>query len=154
MDGLHANAASYILEGCVLIVNPDANLGALWQIGLLMWVWLIVTFGFNVFLSHKLPLAEGFVLGLHVFGFFAFLIIFWTMADLGTAEGVFTSFQNGGGWSSQGVSCLVGLLTPIWCFIGPDAGAHMSEELQDAGRVLPRYFYDVREELDQDPTDI
>lgn len=36
------------------------------------------------------------------------------------------------------VSCLVGLLTPIRCFIGPDAGAHMSEELKDASRVLLR----------------
>lgn len=103
-----------------------------------MWCWLVVAFGFNIYLSHKLALAEGIVLVLHVFGFFAFLIIFWTMADLGTAKTVFTSFSNGGGWSSQGVSCLVGLLTPIWCFIGPDAGAHMSEETKDAGRILPR----------------
>lgn len=128
----------YILEGMILIVNPDANITYLWQMGLLMWAWLIVAFGFNIFLSHKLPLAEGLILGLHVFGFFAFLIVLWTMSELTPAREVFTSFQNGGGWSSQGVSCLVGLLTPIWCFIGPDAGAHMSEELKDAGRVLPR----------------
>jgi len=107
-----------------LIVNPDADIGKLWHTGLLMWAWLVVAFGFNIFLSHKLPLAEGLVLVLHVFGFFAFLIVLWTMADIGSAKGVFTTFSNGGAWPSQGVSCLVGLLTPIWCFIGPDAGAH------------------------------
>ena len=38
----------------------------------------------------------------------------------------------------MGLSCLVGLATPIWCFIGPDAGAHMSEELKDASLQLPK----------------
>lgn len=54
----------------------------------------------------------------------------------------------------MGLSCLVGLATPVWCFIGPvsiacsyenylltvneDAGAHMSEELKDASMKLPR----------------
>ncbi|KAF1353870.1 amino acid permease-like protein [Delphinella strobiligena] len=133
-----AQFLAYLVEGCVLVSYPDADLSGLWIIGLLMWCWLFVAFGFNIYLSHKLPLAEGIVLILHVFGFFAFLIVFWTMADLGTAKTVFTSFSNGSGWSSQGVSCLVGLLTPIWCFIGPDAGAHMSEETKDAGRILPR----------------
>lgn len=46
--------------------------------------------------------------------------------------------SNGGGWSSTGLSCLIGLSSPIWCFIGPDAGAHMSEELKDASITLPK----------------
>lgn len=49
-----------------------------------------------------------------------------------------TRRSNGGGWSSTGLSCLVGLSSPIWCFIGPDAGAHMSEELTDASITLPK----------------
>lgn len=46
--------------------------------------------------------------------------------------------RDGGGWGSKGLSTLVGLATPIWCFIGPDAGAHMSEEIKDASLQLPR----------------
>ena len=46
--------------------------------------------------------------------------------------------SNGGGWPSTGLSSLVGLSSPIWCFIGPDAGAHMSEELKDASITLPK----------------
>jgi len=49
-----------------------------------------------------------------------------------------TTSSNGGGWPSTGLSCLVGLASPIWCFIGPDAGAHMSEELKDASITLPK----------------
>jgi amino acid transporter len=33
---------------------------------------------------------------------------------------------------------MIGLTSPIWCFIGPDAGAHMSEELKDASIQLPK----------------
>lgn len=51
---------------------------------------------------------------------------------------ILTRPSDGGGWNSIGLSCLVGLATPIWCFIGPDAGAHMSEELKDASLQLPR----------------
>ncbi|KAH8633397.1 hypothetical protein IG631_12031 [Alternaria alternata] len=60
------------------------------------------------------------------------------MAERSPAEEVFTTWTNGGEWSSMGVSALVGLSTPLWCFIGPDAGAHMSEELKDASVVLPK----------------
>jgi choline transport protein len=53
-------------------------------------------------------------------------------------ELLLTGSSNGGGWSSTGLSCLIGLSSPIWCFIGPDAGAHMSEELKDASITLPK----------------
>jgi hypothetical protein len=38
-------------------------------------------------------LAEGIVLFLHVFGFFAFLLTLWIMADHAPAKEVFTTFQ-------------------------------------------------------------
>ncbi|GAB7350015.1 hypothetical protein MBLNU459_g0689t1 [Dothideomycetes sp. NU459] len=135
-----AEFLAYLVQGLVLLVYPDADIGTAWQTSLMIFAFLFITFGFNIFLSHKLPLAEGLVLVLHVLGFFAFLIVLWVMpgSSRNSASTVFTSFSNGGGWSSQGVSCLVGLTTPLWCFIGPDAGAHMSEELKDASRVLPK----------------
>jgi amino acid transporter len=60
------------------------------------------------------------------------------MAERSPAKEVFTTWTDGGGWGSLGTSALVGLATPLWCFIGPDAGAHMSEELKDASVVLPK----------------
>lgn len=122
----------------VLIVNPEAHIGKLWHVTLIMMLWLLLMIGFNIFLAQHLPLAEGLVLVLHVLGFFAFLILFWTMAERSPIRGVFTTFSDGGNWGSLGVSALVGLTTPLWCFIGPDAGAHMSEELKDASIILPK----------------
>lgn len=50
-----------------------------------------------------------------------------------------TTFSNGGGWSSRGGSALVGISSGILPLLGADAAVHMSEEVQDAGRALPRY---------------
>lgn len=132
-----AQMLSSLVIGMVLLARPEAQIGELWHVTLIMFLWLFLMVGFNIFLAQHLPLAEGIVLVLHVFAFFAFLILFWTMANRSPVDQVFTSWTNGGGWSSMGVSALVGLGTPLWCFIGPDAGAHMSEELKDASRVLP-----------------
>ena len=74
---------------------------------------------------------------IHIAGFFAILIVLWVLADTTPAGEVFTTFNNGGGWSTQGASCLVGILSPVFSFVGPDAATHMAEELQDASRSLP-----------------
>ncbi|KAF2093213.1 amino acid transporter [Rhizodiscina lignyota] len=127
-----------LLEGMILITNPNANIEQLWQATLILFMWVLLIVAFNIFLAQQLPLAEGIILVIHVFGFFAFLILFWVMADHASAHDVFLQFYDGGEWGSNGLSTLVGLTTPLWCFIGPDAGAHMSEELNDASLVLPR----------------
>ena len=103
-----------------------------------MFAFTFLIVAFNIWGAHHLPLAEGIILFAHIFGFFAFLIIFWVMAEHAPAEKVFTEFYDGGGWGSKGLSTLIGLTSAIWCFIGPDAGAHMSEELKDASIQLPK----------------
>ncbi|KAK5127065.1 hypothetical protein LTR85_008424 [Meristemomyces frigidus] len=128
-----------VVQAMVLLVYPNANVDELWQTTLMVFLFVALTVGFNIFFARHLPLAEGVVLFIHIFAFFAFLLTLWIMpAQHATAKEVFTTFNDGGGWGNIGVSCLVGLATPIWCFIGPDAGAHMSEELKDASLHLPR----------------
>jgi choline transport protein len=112
-----------IVQELVVLTRPDLTI-EMWQTTLIIFLFVILTVGFNIVAAQHLPLAEGIILFLHVFGFFAFLLTLWIMAEHAPASEVFTTFNNGGGWSSTGLSCLVGLSTPIWCFIGPDAGAH------------------------------
>jgi choline transport protein len=58
-----------------------------------VFVFVLLTVGFNIFFAQHLPLAEGLLLFLHIFGFFAFLLTLWIMAEHAPAAGVFTSFQ-------------------------------------------------------------
>lgn len=132
-----AQLTSTLIQGLVLLKNPNANIAALWQTTLLIMVFLVAATAFNIFLSRQLPLAEGIFLIVHVFGFFAFLIVLWVMSDHTPASQVFGQFEDYGEWGNLGLSSLVGITTPLWCFLGPDAGAHMSEELKDASLVLP-----------------
>jgi len=74
-------------------MNPDADVAGPWQTTLLVFAFVLLTVGFNVFFARHLPLAEGVVLFLHIFAFFAFLLTLWIMADHAPAAQVFTSFK-------------------------------------------------------------
>lgn len=93
---------------------------------------------FNTLLARKLPLIEGTILVLHVFGFFAIFITVWVLGPRSTRDQVFGEFQDNAGWGSIGLACLVGQLAPIFSLLGSDAATHMSEELRDASYTLPR----------------
>jgi hypothetical protein len=80
---------------------------------------------FNTFLAKKLPLVEAILLLIHIAGFFGILIPLWTLAPRANAKDVFTTFNNGGGWNSEGTSALVGILTAVISLTGSDSAAHM-----------------------------
>ena len=120
-----------------MILNNPSYEPRPWHGTLIIFAVLTFCFIFNAFLASKLPLLEGVVVILHVCGFFAILIVLWVLADVSPASEVFTSFNNGGGWATQSASCMVGILSPVFSFIGPDSATHMAEELQDASRSLP-----------------
>src|SRR5262249_15110662 len=72
-------------------------------------------------------------------GFFAVLIPLWvTGPRLHSAYGVFFTFTDGSGSCNLGLSCLIGILSPIFSPISPDSVAHMAEELRDASKSFPR----------------
>lgn len=93
---------------------------------------------FNTLLARKLPLIEALVLIIHIFGFIGIIVTLWVLSPTAQPSAVFTEFFDGGGWGSKGGSALVGLLAGILPLLGADAAVHMSEELRDAGRTLPR----------------
>ena len=76
----------------VILIYPDAEVIALWKTTLMVFLFVVLTVGFNIFFAQHLPLAEGIILFAHVFGFFAFLLTLWIMADHAPASKVFTEF--------------------------------------------------------------
>ena len=82
-----------MVQAMVELVYPEATVDHLWQTTLLVFLFVLLTVGFNIFFARHLPLAEGIVLFVHIFAFFAFLLTLWIMADHAPAKQVFTSFK-------------------------------------------------------------
>ncbi|KAA6406935.1 MAG: amino acid transporter [Lasallia pustulata] len=121
-----------------LLVLNDSSYGyERWHSTLLMIAISFIAVFFNTVFAKYLPMVEGLILILHVFGFFAILVTLWVLAPRNSAKDVFTTFTDGGNWGSAGLSTLIGMLSPVFAFIGPDSATHMSEEIKDASRVLP-----------------
>lgn len=92
---------------------------------------------FNTFLAKKLPLVEGFILIIHILGLFAIIIPLWVLAPRNKAHAVFTQFTNNGGWSSTGVSVLIGMAQIASSMAGFDCAVHMCEYLSFSGQFKP-----------------
>lgn len=92
----------------------------------------------NTYGARRLPILEGIVLVVHIFGFFCVIIPLWVLAPKASATDVFGSFTNFGGWPSIGTACYVGSITATGSFAGSDAAAHLSEECRDASKAVPR----------------
>lgn len=118
------NNPSYVIKG--------------WH-GTLMAISIIVlSIVWNTLLIKKLPLMEGVALVLHVFGFFAFIVVLWVMGPRSDVKDTFTKFEDPSGWGNRGLAILVGLLGPILTIGGSDLAVHLAEEVKDAAYTSPR----------------
>lgn len=91
-------------------MNPSYH-PTLWQ-GTLVTIFVaILAVLVNTLFAKRLPLLEGTILFLHVFGFFAVLTPLWVIAPKIPAREAFTSFSNTGGWPSMGAAVVIGQLT-------------------------------------------
>ncbi|KAK7737482.1 hypothetical protein SLS53_006555 [Cytospora paraplurivora] len=125
------------IQGLIVLNKPDYVFQR-WHGTLLTMAVAAFGVAFNTLLARKLPMVEGLVLIVHVFAFFGILVTLWVLSPTSTPERVFTKFNDGGGWGSLGASTLSGITGGILPLIGADAAVHMSEELRDASRHLPR----------------
>lgn len=126
-----------LIQSCAVVAYPDYAptnwQGTLMCIGVTILVW-----GLNIWGSRAMPIFQNIMLGLHVVGFLVVIAVLWALAPSASAEVTFTHFINGGGWNSMGLSLMVGQIAAIYACICSDATAHMSEEIQDAGKTVPR----------------
>ncbi|WZH49356.1 hypothetical protein QYS62_010555 [Fusarium acuminatum] len=134
-------SSSALLTGNMILgmatLNHDGFQPELWQGTLLFWAIFLFAVFINTLVSSVLPKFEGLILILHILGFFAILIPLVTLGPHASASDVFTVFVNNGGWSSQGVSFMVGMMGNAFAFVGTDAAFHMSEETINPSVVVP-----------------
>ncbi|KAI0428590.1 amino acid transporter [Xylaria sp. FL1042] len=136
-----AVSVSYIvatlIQGIVVLSRPT-YVPLPWHTLLIIWAAALFAVLLNSTTSRILAKCEGFILLLHLAGFFGVLIPLVYFAPHSSPSEVFTTFFNEGGWPSQGLSFLVGFPAIASSVLGADCAVHMSEEIQSAAIVVPR----------------
>lgn len=89
-----------------------------WQGTLLLWAVLAVVLIFNITAKKLLARLEAFILIIHVLGFFAVVIPVVVLGPHRESSEVFGLFLNKGAWPTRGLSFMVGLVMPAYCFTG------------------------------------
>jgi len=102
----------------LLVLNYPSYVFERWHGTLLVIAIVVFSILFNTLFAHWLPVVENAVLVLHILGFFAILITLWVTSERNSAHVVFAEFTDGGNWGSIGISCLIGMLSPVFSFIG------------------------------------
>lgn len=127
-----------IIQGLITL-NNAAYTPAPWQGTLLVMASVLAVALFNVFGAAHLPLAEGLFVTVHIFAFFPVIVTLLVLAPKQPAAAVFAGFtDNGAGWPSVSLAVMVGQVSTMFVVLGSDSVAHMSEEIEDAGVIVPR----------------
>ncbi|KAH1310456.1 hypothetical protein KXX47_006456 [Aspergillus fumigatus] len=125
------------IQGLIILNRPEYE-PQRWHGTLLMWAVMLFSLSINVFAVRILPFLQ--LLGglMHVVFFIVLIVPLVLLSPRSTPEFVFTELLNQGGWSSDGVSWCLGMLTVTYCFTGFDGAIHMSEEVHNPTTVVPR----------------
>ncbi|PYH88762.1 amino acid transporter [Aspergillus ellipticus CBS 707.79] len=125
-----------IIQGLISARDPSYDPKG-WQGTLFVFAMILITYIFNVYAAGLMARMQNLLLATHILCWVVVVVVLWALAPLRSADDVFTEFQNFGGWSSMGLTVMVGQLAAIYGCLSSDACAHMSEEIKDAGRYVP-----------------
>lgn len=116
------NASGSFLTGTIiqalLSVNYPNYSPANWQGTLFVVAMVIIVYCCNIWGAQLWPKVQNGLLILHILSFIVVVIVLWVMAPHQSAKAVFTHFTNEGGWSSMGLSLMVGQITGIFSLVG------------------------------------
>ena len=105
-----------VFQSLISINNPSYERKG-WQGTLFVFAIAIFVCNLNIWGARGLPLLQNILLVLHVFSFAAVVILLFVVGRVQTAADVFTKFENGGGWSSVGLSLMVGQINAVYMAI-------------------------------------
>lgn len=119
--------AAQLVQGLIVLTNPGFQ-PERWHLTLLLWAMLAFAVSINITTRKLLPAFEGYILLLHVLGFFAVLIPILVLGEYREPREVFGVFLNKGGYQTKGLSFMIGVLGPAFGFAGIDGAVHMVSE--------------------------
>ncbi|KAF1991705.1 GABA permease [Aulographum hederae CBS 113979] len=91
----------------------------------------------NLGIPHHLPVIEQTMAFVHGLGWIVVVVVLAVLAPHPPAKDVFLNFTTYG-WENIGVSVLVGQVTSIYFLILSDSAAHLSEEVKNASKSVPK----------------
>lgn len=106
-----------MVQGMIVMTRPTYNPKP-WQAVLLFWASISVAVFVNAVIGRLLPKFEGFILILHILGFFAVLLPLVVYGPHQEASEVFNKFRNEGNWPTQGLSFMIGIVGTVFAFAG------------------------------------
>lgn len=129
----------------LIALNNEAYVPERWHQTLLTIAIISSSIIFNTVLAVKLPLIEGksipppvamtvesltrrfagIILILHLCGVFAIIIPLWVLAPRTPTRIALLDYTNIGGWDTQGLAAVIGMVTPLNVLIGYDCSVHM-----------------------------
>ena len=89
-----------------------------WHGTLIDWAIFLVAVSVNVLGIKVFLHIETLAFIHHICFFFVFLVPLVYLSPQSTTSFVFATFENTGGWNSNGVSWGIGLVSSAWAFIG------------------------------------
>lgn len=112
-----ANTSAYMLLALVQANYPDYVYKA-WHQTLIIFALLIVGSLMNVYTWFIIPWFEVLAGCLHIILFIIFVAVLLSLAPQHTGQFVFLKQYADSGWSNKFIEFNLGLLTPIWGFVG------------------------------------
>lgn len=116
-----------LIHDCTLIYHPDSSAANSQWFPTIFAVTALIAGGlFNGRLAKQFPALEGIMIVIHMASWVAFVVVLWVTSPIGTPKEVLLTFNNGGGWVSEGGAALIGVLTACSGLLGYDSAVHMS----------------------------
>ena len=106
-----------MIQGLIAL-NVESYVEERWHGTMLYWAVILVSAAVNILGIRYFPHIETLAFIFHICLFFILLVPLVYLSPQSSARFVFADFENTGGWSNNGVSWCIGLLTSAWSFVG------------------------------------
>jgi choline transport protein len=131
-------AISDIIQAMILVADPTYA-ATQWRGTLFTMAAAVFVSTFNIVLASHLSWCEGVFATVHFFAYVPILVGLFILSPKRSAEEVFLQFtQTDGKWPDTSMAVFVGQVSNLFVMLGSDGIAHLAEEIEDAGVVLPR----------------
>lgn len=113
------NTTATMIQGLATANYPSYAAEAKpWHLTLIIFAILIIQALMNMYTFSIIPWIELLAGVLHVCLFIIFVVVFVSLAPRHSADFVFLHSESSSGWNSGFASWNIGLLTPVWGFVG------------------------------------